>query len=408
MLVAIGPSRVALADWTDLETAAREGLINERAHCELKRGLPPSSKNVEISRDIASMTVEGGVLLYGVEDAGGGKAGAVVGMPDAEAVKSRLIAIAQGSVQPSVVCDVRVISHPDDPDRGCVLVVIPPSPVAPHRADERYWGRSSEGKRVLSDAEIAALFAARRNREDDFQEQLASLDRNFDPIPPTARSHGHLYYCARPLQLTVSADTWGGGERVLEVVVAAQLPPHDWGGADLMSLGYTEAHPGGIMAASLSPDDTYDRERRSIRMLIRDDGGIDMASGIATQTRTFERTGKSHTGVATGALLTQLDQAVRVTAHVGRRLAYAGIWRLGVRVTGIEGLPTIESFSRLTIGNTHVYPEPEFLMVTDASAEELNDNPNQVVQRLAAALTRGLGVAERYFPYDSPRDFFRR
>lgn len=409
MLVSIGSARVELGDWAAVETAAREGLINERTHCELKRGLPPSSQNIEIARDIASMTVEGGVILYGVEDAGAGRAGAVVGIRDAEAAKSRLIAIAQGSVQPSVMCDVRVIPHPDDPDIGCVLVMIPPSPVAPHRADERYWGRSAEGKRVLSDADVAALFAARRNRVDDFRETLIGLDQDFDPVPPTGRTNGHLYYCARPLQMPTTAAEWDRQENVLQNVVAARAFDGGWGGASLMSLNFAEAHPAGIMANSLSPDDNQiAEENRAVRLLLRDDGGVDLASGIATRERPLQE-GGAQTVVLTAATLTQLDQAVRVTAHLGRRIGYAGSWKLGMRVTGIRGLASADAVGEYSLGRTHVYPESEYLGTTEATTAELSDRPQGVVERMAAAFTRGLGVADRYFPYDDgPHSFFQR
>lgn len=163
---------VALETWSEIEFAAGQGLIDERTHCELKKGLPPSPQNTELARDLASLTVEGGVLVYGVTDAGSGVAGTVVGVKEAEAARTRLVGVAQGSVQPSIVCEVSIVSNPADSERACVVVAVPPSPVAPHRADERYWGRSAEGKRVLSDAEVADLFARRRNRDDRFSDQI--------------------------------------------------------------------------------------------------------------------------------------------------------------------------------------------------------------------------------------------
>ena len=77
--------------------------------------------------DLASLTVDGGVLIYGVTDAGDGKADDVLGISEPESAKTRLIGLAQGKVAPAMACDVRVVSHPDDPARGCVIVEVPPS-----------------------------------------------------------------------------------------------------------------------------------------------------------------------------------------------------------------------------------------------------------------------------------------
>src|SRR6478735_3522742 len=92
-----GPSRVAVNSWADLAAAAQEGLLDEHSFCELKKGLPPAGTNTETARDLASFGVMGGLFVVGIRDAGNGKAGDVVGVDDAHAVKARLVAIADGA-----------------------------------------------------------------------------------------------------------------------------------------------------------------------------------------------------------------------------------------------------------------------------------------------------------------------
>lgn len=60
--------------------AASSGILDETHWVELKQAIPVSSKpaNLELARDLASLSVDGGVLIVGVKDAGGA-AGAVVG-----------------------------------------------------------------------------------------------------------------------------------------------------------------------------------------------------------------------------------------------------------------------------------------------------------------------------------------
>jgi hypothetical protein len=62
----------------------------------------------------------------------------------------------------------------------------------------------------------------------------------------------------------------------------------------------------------------------------------------------------------------------------------------------------------MSLDNPRPYPETELLEVTDATASELRDSPEKVVERLMYPLTRGLGLESRFFPYSDPESFFRR
>src|SRR5690348_12608654 len=55
----------------EIEAAARAGDLQETASFDGKRGLPPTNKNRDVAVDIAAMTTEGGVIVYGLgEDQG--------------------------------------------------------------------------------------------------------------------------------------------------------------------------------------------------------------------------------------------------------------------------------------------------------------------------------------------------
>jgi hypothetical protein len=77
------PQRAAIPARSDLEEAAREGLLDEHTFVELKLALPPSGKNAETAKNLASFGVLGGVLIVKIRDEGGGKAGEVTGVNDA-------------------------------------------------------------------------------------------------------------------------------------------------------------------------------------------------------------------------------------------------------------------------------------------------------------------------------------
>ena len=405
--VQIGSSRVLLDTWDDIVAAAREGLIDERSYCELKKGLPPSSQNREVACDLASLTVDGGVLIYGVTDAGDGKADDVLGISEPESAKARLIGLAQGKVAPAMACDVRVVSDPDDPARGCVIVEVPPSPIAPHSADDRYWGRSAEGKRVLPEPLVADLFARRRHRDDGLLAHLRGLTGTFDPVPADQRGHGHLYYSALPLTPPQSPPPWDHNKLPLQVVVGAQFPAHGFGGGDLTSLNYTETHPAGIMASSVDRSDPRPDEAYAKRLLIRDTGGIDFVSGRGTMAREARGGGAPVRFVPLAVVLMQVDQCVRLTAHVAQLRGDNGTWHLGVHMNSLHGTAPFSTSERMALGRAPTYSEDEFTQTVHATAREMAETPQMVVERLMGPLARGFG-ASHAFPYDSPAEFFKR
>lgn len=54
------------ASAADIEAAARSGDLQETASFNAKKCLPPSKKNIDLAVDVAAMSTDGGVLLYGL------------------------------------------------------------------------------------------------------------------------------------------------------------------------------------------------------------------------------------------------------------------------------------------------------------------------------------------------------
>lgn len=96
----LGPDRsLSLSTWDELVAAAKGGLLDENQWCELKQQLPPSDKknNLELARDLAALSVHGGVLIIGIKDNGA----EVVGLDeDVTALKSRISNVARTRVDP--------------------------------------------------------------------------------------------------------------------------------------------------------------------------------------------------------------------------------------------------------------------------------------------------------------------
>ncbi len=406
-VIHFGPSRVSIDSWQDLMTAAEEGLLDEHTYCELKKGLPPAGSNVETAKDLASFGVMGGVLVVGIRDAGGGRAGEAPGVADPAAVRSRVVAIADGSVQPSLPCELYVFERPDGQGEGCVVVEIPPSASAPHRADDRYWSRGAEGKRVLADPEVADLFAKRRNRDDDFLQRLTQLEHDLDPVEGDTSPNGRLFFLAEPAQAGPRVDDWRG-RGVHHLVSETSRPRGSHGWPDLSGLTYPTQHPRGIAAQSFTP--STDGARALLegdyaygiqRMVVEDEGRISYVVHLASFT---ERDGTLRT--PTSALYERADHCVRLAGVVATTVGAAGPWRVGVRLTRLKGAqPAATSERSGRYGYPTAYADREYRQVVDVTRGDLIDRPEWVTEHLMAALARGFGEGER-FPYQSPEQFW--
>lgn len=70
----VGPGNppLRISQWNDLVAAAETGTLAETQWVELKGAIPASSSaaNLELARDLASLSVDGGVLIVGVKDPG--------------------------------------------------------------------------------------------------------------------------------------------------------------------------------------------------------------------------------------------------------------------------------------------------------------------------------------------------
>ena len=78
----LGPTadRWCPESWDDVVSAAADGLLDESSWVELKADVPASNpaSNLETARDLASLTLDGGLCIVGIRD-NKGRAGAVVG-----------------------------------------------------------------------------------------------------------------------------------------------------------------------------------------------------------------------------------------------------------------------------------------------------------------------------------------
>jgi hypothetical protein len=398
----LGPrrNRLVAEDWGDVVAAAAAGVLDETHWVELKEAVPPSSKpaNLELARDLASLSVDGGVLVVGIADAKGA-AGDVVGT-DLAGLDTRIAQVASGRISPPLPVTIDVIAKPAESGVGVVLVTVPASEGAPHMVDGNYWGRDAHGKRALSDDEVRRLLTDRQTRAAGFTERLRSAPTRLDP--PGLGERGRLYLLLEPAAAAPEpVSDLLDGKHLMEVVTPALRFAPMWG-PSFDSIGHRVPHPEGIAAASVATDGVQGEGENFFFVLVTDEGTVHIS---APAVRQYGRRPDAPDVVSPGQVLQTVHGAVAVAGHLAtEHTGYQGAWRAGVLVTGLRGLLPSQAHSHVGFQRFLPYPSEEYLAAVHTTTREMADETPAVVERLAKGLLRGLGVDRRFLPYGDPSE----
>lgn len=156
---------------------------------------------MDIAIDVSAMTVDGGVIVYGV---GENKAtasffSAPIQLPGAV---ERLSQTIESNVKERPDFIARPLPIEGKPGEGYVVVEVPPSVRAPHmvevKDEYRFYGRSPGGNRKLTQQEIEQLYDRRRRVEEDGRRALDDAIA-LAPFPSAPGKRGDLHLVARPV-----------------------------------------------------------------------------------------------------------------------------------------------------------------------------------------------------------------
>lgn len=181
-----------------LEAAARAGSLYETPSFDGKKQLPGPQQNVSLAIDVAAMSTDGGVLLYGVGEDANKRLTVLAPFPLAGAA-DRVAQIVETSIMEPPHVGIHEYPIDKDPSVGYLHVLVPQSARAPHqvtvKGDLRFYGRGAKGNRVLTEGEIARLYARRVVWEQDRNELLEDAVRQ-SPFP---NSESSVIGFARPV-----------------------------------------------------------------------------------------------------------------------------------------------------------------------------------------------------------------
>ena len=189
------------------DSIAAGAFPHERTWIEFKRRLFPEGAEAadgavrakvseELAKDMASLAVLGGFLVYGVKEDKIKHLFTVDEIHLTVGLHETVEAIARNRTTPPLTIMPTLVPNPADPVRGFLVIEVPASPDSPHMVDRSYWGRSETGKVRLSDPEVERLILARTSYSGRIMDAMQATAES-DPI--SLSRHGcHFYFTAVP------------------------------------------------------------------------------------------------------------------------------------------------------------------------------------------------------------------
>ena len=391
--------------------AAAAGLLDETTWVELKEAIPAASKgaNLELAKDLASLSVDGGVLIVGIVD-NKGSAGDVTGT-ELAGLADRVDQVARGTIHPGLFVSIGTIEHPEKPGVGVVVISVHASSAAPHMVDGAYWGRGDAGKRRLTDPEVTRLFELRRLTQNHTIDKLRALESELDPLPPEHRLFGHLYVLVEPSMAVETTGRQLRSENAMTTIRDAlgTFSPN-WDPGFRRSLGRAvPLRDGWATEAMTGSDGEIASETYLLRVVAKDSAEVQVVSGAGTRdigTRT-DNVGVP-TAVYTSHIIEIVHSAIMLSSHLSQGSpADVGNWRVAAKVDGLQGVMASDAYGSGVHG-LDGYQGSVYEHLADTTASEMAERPQDIVNRVVAPLLRGLGVEGRYLPYDDPNRIGRR
>lgn len=373
----------------DLATAAAQGLLEESHSLDIKRELAAgTSANREAAKDMASFAVDGGLLVYGVDESS--TPPALTPQPLA-GLAERLEQIALLAIAEPLAVTTTVISSTASPTDGFVVVNVPASGSAPHMVDGRYYGRGDKTKIVLTDAQVVALHARRLEGRTD----LIAAARMYLDEAPVAASEGLVVALARPVAATAPllralalSDRWQ--EEALQLLgsVANGSPGY---APSIRGATTVSRRPRGIgLTSGLDPyrrveaGGDPERARQRIVEVVLDEGGqATILSARGTDGH------KGYKLIFDKLIAGVARNIVDLASEIGARSGYAGNWEFALVASGLRDGTSWALDDHHSSG--HPYTQDEYAAATAATPPEIDGLPETVAARLVGDLLRALG-----------------
>lgn len=396
---------------SEIESAITSGAVQESASLDVKQALPDRpKKNVDVAIDVAAMSTDGGVLIYGIGEDENGAPSIASPLLLAGAAERVSQIVSSGVVE---VPHMEIFERPleDDPSRGYLVVVVPQSARAPHQVqtggDNRFYGRDAQGNRKLNEGDIARLYERRERWETD-REMLLAEAVSLAPYPAQP-DLAYLHAFVRPVSgdsalFGRAAKTMGGRRElqrhfaaaISEMRLVGQYDPAlhhalNWRqlGADAWRLRTLEEK---------KPNANEARYQAQIEMNV--DGRANLFVGRAGERRNPNGFGDNgHLMIFESIIAGNLAAFFRIESELFRLSGYHGHVDLGLSITGVRDGYSARSAHSAVIFDAGSYQADVFPRTDRIAAAELAD-PESLALRLAGPFFDALTGLDGYDPFE--------
>lgn len=375
----------------EIRERAAADTIEETEVFDAKRDL---GSNKDLAKDIAAMSTDGGVLLYGLgEDER--KRPTVLNPIVLKGLTERISNVVQTGVAGSPTFRIRTIASTDDPDRGYVLVEVPMSANAPHQVlignDYRFYGRSGTTNRILTQGDIDRLYERRKRWEVN---RAAMLDEVIATAPVSPQEGlAYLHLCARPVGtdetlLERAARSQGMRDFLRDLPIRAKsspvfkgpMYPEFTGPSELLQqpTGWLLRLHGTWKGADLNAESLLD-------VFVANDGAVTLFAGrAAATTRGGNEFWFFDDGVAGHTV-----RFIGLLNILYRQGGYTGPIELGIAVTNLQGATSAIVGMRMNY-NSRPYTGTDYRRHVATTTMGLEDDPYAVARNLVMPLVNTL------------------
>ncbi|MGR0160786.1 AlbA family DNA-binding domain-containing protein [Paenarthrobacter nitroguajacolicus] len=386
----------------DIKNGIARGVLRETHYIEVKA----TARNEQIAQTLASFAIDGGLFIIGIaeETDGRGNKRLTPKPCQLEGELERVDGIARNSIEPPLPVRTTLIPLEEDAASGYVVISVAASPLAPHMASGKYYGRGDASRHSLSDAEVLRHHE-RRQRQAELGTQLLDEAEDKDYLAPEQRKQGHIYLVAEPL-LPVGSTAKAAfldDENAIKKLLRS--------GGDKCQNNLTDLFPTPLdafhimqRASSISvvtrdatgPGRSLDEDGTESGLLdieLTHSGGMRILLGRGT-----EQVGYSEEfAVVEGLAVAYTQRLVFWVARLAETYSYQSTWTLGLRMNGIRGLRSYTGATDPRLSRAHGSMErDEYSRVCTVASAEIHESPETVVSSLVGRLLKVLGVTAAY------------
>jgi hypothetical protein len=421
------PARQIPTNYGDLVAAITNGVFpHERHWLDFKEMLyqpqqagrrPPKSRDdvhEELARDLASLAIRGGFLVYGVHEDKQNHIFTVVEMDLPTQLDQTIDQVARARITPALYVIPTLVPNPASPGRGLLVVEVPESAMAPHMVGGVYYGRSETGKMPLPDDEVERLIARRGQAESRLRDAMRATLEAADPIAQWPDRVSHLYLTALPTQpwpemfLSYTRDRTARGTFIVQsanIVNAMRALDADRPGdielalAGLIDHQRSQRTHGAWFYTWPQGGEHFPGTERVIG--IGDDGAVrymDLNAGSRPEGDHRYQAAARMRGapvilLAGRAVLYDVAlwwrtlDVLRLISHLAAESKYRGSWLIGIEIDQLRG-----RVSNSMHGPAAGYDDDAYSNDTRATTDQLTQRPRLVTGRLLQPLFRDLGT----------------